>query len=100
LKFWKDSSILRKFLVYGCAYRAKTNVKDFGIPMFQVVTVTTNRERIGKTQAMFQKRLAPRPDGFAPGQFLFTDFATLRAHDGDILSVPFENGAGKVRELV
>ena len=99
LKFWKDTSLLRKFVVYSNAFRTHVHQRDFGIPTFQVLTVTTNRERVGKMQAMYQKRLAVRPHTVAPIRFLFTDFPTIEKHNGDILAVPFEDGEGKSRCL-
>jgi len=61
---------------------------------------TTIRDQVGKMQTMYQKRLAGRPHSVKPYRFLFTDFATIAAHNGDILAVPFEDGEGKVRELL
>ena len=100
LKFWKDTSLLRKFVVYSFAFLNRIHERDFGIPTFQVLTVTTNRDRVGKMQAMYQKRLAVRPHSVRPVRFLFTDFQTIAAHSGDILAVPFEDGEGKVRGLL
>jgi hypothetical protein len=51
-------------------------------------------------QAMYRKRLAVRPHSVKPYRFLFTDFTTIAAHEGDILAVPFENGEGKVRGVL
>ncbi|MEZ5812472.1 MAG: hypothetical protein R3D45_13755 [Rhizobiaceae bacterium] len=51
-------------------------------------------------QAMYRKRLAVLPHGIPPVRFLFTDFATITAHNGDILAVPFEDGEGKQRSLL
>jgi len=100
LKFWKDTSLLRKFVVYSYAFAGRSHERTFGIPTFQVLTVTTDRGRVGKMQAMYQKRLAVRPHSVKPYRFLFTDFPTIAAHEGDILAVPFEDGEGKVRGLV
>lgn len=99
-KFWGSSSLLRKFLVYGYAWKQKTHVEDFGIPTFQVITVTTDRSRVGKMQEMFGKRLRPAPHGFDPRLFLFTDFATVAEHGGNILTVPFEDAAGRETRLL
>ena len=42
-----------------------------------------------------QLRGAPEPVSAPTGLFLFTDRATLAAHDGDLLAVPWLKGAGK-----
>lgn len=99
LKFWKDTSLLRKFVVYSYAFKRRMHQQQFGIPTFQVLTVTTNRERVGKMQEMYQKRLGPRPHSIAPNRFLFTDFETLAQHGGNILSAPLEDGMGRARAL-
>lgn len=100
LKFWKDTSLIRKFIVYAFAFQGRTHERDFGIPTFQVLTVTTNRDRVGKMQAMYRKRLGVRPYSVVPFRFLFTDFQTIAAHGHDVLAVPFEDGEGRVRELL
>lgn len=100
LKFWKDTSLLRKFIVYSHAFQQRVHERDFGIPTFQVLTVTTSRDRVKRMQAMYQKRLAVRPYSVRPIRFLFTDFATVAKHQHDILTVPFEDGEGKVRRWV
>ena len=100
LKFWKDTSLLRKFVVYAYAFQGRSHERVFGIPTFQVLTVTTNRDRVGKIQDMYRKRLAVRPHSVKPFRYLFTDFETIAAHEQDILAVPFEDGEGKVRSLL
>lgn len=100
LKFWKDTSLLRKFVVYGYAHRTRVHERSFGIPTFQVLTVTTSRDRVGKMQAMYKKRLAVRPHTVPPVRFLFTDFTTIAKHGGDILAVPLEDGEGRPRNLL
>lgn len=99
LKFWKDTSILRKFVVYGYAFRNKVHQRDFGVPTFQVLVVTTNRSRVQKMQATYRRRLAARPHSVKPFRFLFTDFETIARFDGDLLAVPIEDGVGNVRTL-
>lgn len=97
LKFWKDSSILRKFVVYAYAFRSEVHKKKFGIPTFQVLTVTTNVDRIAKMQRMYQRRLAGKPHSVKPWRYLFTDFETLERHKGDIFAVPIVDGEGSIR---
>ena len=98
-KFWKETSILRKFLVYAYAYQTGVHRREFGIPTFQVLVVTTSPKRVREMQSMYRRRLAGRPHSVPPIRYLFTDFQTIRKHHGDILSVPIEDGGGKSRTL-
>ena len=99
LKFWKDSSILRKFVVYAYALKTKSYLKEFGIPTFQVLTVTTNPGHQKKMQKMYRNRLAGKPHSIRPFRFLFTNFEIIKKHNHDILSVPIEDGEGKEHRI-
>ncbi len=99
LQFWKDTSILRKLVVYGYAHKTKSHHEAFAIPTFQVLTVTTNPKRVKLMQEMYRKRLADRPHSVPPFRFLFTDFETVRRYRGDVLSVPIADGSGGLRKL-
>lgn len=92
-KFWSGSSILRKFLVYDAYYREGQYKEEFGIPTFQVLTVTTNPDRVKKMQEMWEKRLADRTP---PARLLFTDFDTIAKHEGNLMNVPIEQADGKI----
>ncbi|WP_436644543.1 replication-relaxation family protein [Microbaculum sp. FT89] len=93
--FFRDTSVMRKFVVYAQAFRNEAHKDTFGIPVFQVLTVTTNPARVIEMQRAFEQHLAVRPYVVKPGLFLFTDFETIARHDGDLLSVPYVNGGGK-----
>lgn len=91
-KFWSGSSILRKFLVYSAYYHRGDFESEFGIPTFQVLTVTTTPDRVTKMQGMFHSRLSTE----APAhRFLFTDFETIKQHGDDLISLPIQNAAGE-----
>lgn len=100
LKFWKDTSVLRKFVVYAYAFKTQMHKKVFGVPTFQVLVVTTNPGHVAKMQQMYRRRLAGRPHSVKPYRFLFTDFETISKQDGDVLSTPIYDGEGKPRSLL
>ncbi len=93
--FFRDTSVMRKFVVYAQAFRNQAHREAFGIPVFQVLTVTTNPGRVLEMQRAYEAHLAVRPFMVKPGLFLFTDFETIARHNGDLLSVPYVNGVGK-----
>ncbi|MEM8539415.1 MAG: replication-relaxation family protein [Pseudomonadota bacterium] len=96
LKFWSGSSILRKFIIYSSYYRDRVCQKEFGIPTFQVLTVTTTPDRVKSMQDMWAKRLS----GEAPAnRFLFTDFETMAKHGDDYITLPIEDATGKLHSI-
>ena len=97
--FFKGNSFLRKMVVYGQGFRNRDHVKQFGIPGFQVLTITTTPGHAETIRKAYVNHLACGPHSIAPIRFLFTDFETIKKHNYDILSVPFIDGAGKVRIL-
>lgn len=100
VKFWERSSLLRKFVVYSYAFARGVHTTEFGLPTFQVLTVTTNPDRVHELQAMYQSRLAVPPHDVNPNRFLFTDWQTLSDHGDDLVSAPVENGFGEHRSLL
>jgi protein involved in plasmid replication-relaxation len=97
--FWRGSSILRKWVVYGQGFSNRAHTDIFGIPTFQVLHVTTTPSRAKEMIKGYQHRLASGPGAVAPSRFLFTDFQTVRRFEGDILEIPVFNGAGKTMTL-
>jgi hypothetical protein len=91
--FFRDTSLLRKFVVYANAFKARTHRQQYGVPSFRVLTVTTNRGRVEQMQATYQKHLSREPHGVNPGLFLFTDWQTWQEQAGKGCVV--ENGAGR-----
>ncbi len=96
MSFWRDSSWLRKAVVYGFAHNKKVFQSDFGFPKAHVLTVTKSKQHVQTMQEAYRKYVGPRPVSTKAWVFMFTDDETIAAHDGDILSVPFEDGDGKV----
>jgi len=64
-----------------------------------VLTVTTTPERVGNLQDMYRTRLGVKPHLVRPFRYLFTDSETISEYDGDVLTVPFQDGEGRVQEL-
>ena len=100
VKFWEKSSLLRKFVVYAYAYHRKVHEVEFGLPTFQVLTVTTKPGRVVEMQEMFRQRLAISPHDVNPNRFLFMDWKTLQAHGDDLVSAPVENAVGEGKSLL
>ncbi len=99
LKFWKDTSVLRKFVVYAYAWKTGAHKRQFGIPTFQVLTVTTNSRRVAAMQRMYRKRLAGRPHSVPPARFLFADHqAVWRPSQTDAIAV--EDGGTREHRLL
>ena len=88
--------MLRKFVVYEAGWRQKAQTTIFGIPTFQVLTITTDPGRVEKMIEAVQKHL---PES-SPIRFLFTDFETLAENGLDALAVPLLDARGKERSLL
>ena len=97
--FWRDSSILRKLVVYAHAFRNGAHRETFGIDAFRVLIVTSTGERVRRMQECYQEHLASGGGRVPPGLFLFTDWETLAAHQDDALAVPWERADEKVVSL-
>lgn len=100
IKFWEKSSLLRKFVVYAYAFRREVHKQEFGLPTFQVLTVTTNPKRVKEMQAMYRERLAIPPHDVNPNRFLFIDWKSLNAHGNDLITAPIENAVGETKSLL
>lgn len=99
-RFWSDTSFLRKMLIYGAAFRSGAHKRQFGIPVFRVLTVTTNPGRVKVMQEAYQRHLSSGEHKTPPGFFLFTDWRSIEATSGGLLQQTFENGIGKQVRLV
>ena len=100
LKFWERTSILRKFVVYAAAHERGVHEKEFGIPTFQVLTITTNPGRVREMQRMYRERLSGKPHRVNPNRFLFTDWESMEKHGADLVTMPVENAAEETRSLL
>lgn len=98
-KFWRDNSMLRKFLVYEFAFRTNAHKRQFGIERFQVLTVTNSAQHAVRMQAMYQKHLTAKPLEANPYRYLFTDFETIKKRGYAMLDVPIQNGVGQMLTL-
>lgn len=99
-RFWADTSFLRKMLIYSAAFRAGVHKRQFEIPAFRVLTVTTNADRVAAMQAAFEAHLANGENKTPPGLFLFTDWEQIAAKDGQVLQLPYTNGIGRSVSLL
>lgn len=96
--FFRDTSLLRKFVIYASAFKGRAHRQQYGVPSFRVLTVTTGRSRVEQMQAAYQKYLHKEPHGVNPGLFLFTDWHSWgKQTPGQRL---VENGVGRSVALV
>jgi hypothetical protein len=93
-RFWHETSILRKMLIYAAAFQQKAHVHQYKIPVFRVLTVTTNADRVAKMQDAFKQHLAVGKYPAKAGLFLFTDWEALEGFVGLQSDVVFENAQG------
>ena len=93
--FFRQNSILRKFVLYAATFRNRTHTERFGIPSFRVLFVTTTPTRAENMIEAFERFIHPEPIGAPAGLFLFTDRLTLAEHRNDPLALPWLNGVGK-----
>lgn len=89
--FWRDTSLLRKFVIYASAFETKAHVAAFDIPVFRVLTVTTKPGRSEAMRAACHAYLK----NIRPGLFLFADWESLNAHTGSVLEFPFDDTADR-----
>lgn len=88
------SSYYRKLLAYEATWTQDLHQTRFGFQRFRVVTVTTSAARVASLVE------ASRQLSRGHGLFLFTDIASLTAHD-DLLTLPFQSGhAGQTATLL
>ena len=97
MRFWRDTSLLRKFLIYSAAFRAGEHKRQFGIPVFRVLTVTTSPERIETMQEAYRNHLISGQNKTTPGLLLFTDWDALAASQDGLVVV---NAAGRKVRLI
>ena len=79
--FWRDTSLLRKFVIYASAFENQAHQEVFDIPVFRVLTITTTP---GRAEAM-QEACAAHLKNIRPGLFLFTDWQSVREHEGSLM---------------
>ncbi|MCC5986030.1 MAG: replication-relaxation family protein [Rhodobacteraceae bacterium] len=94
--FWRDTSLLRKFVIYASAFENRAHQEAFDIPVFRVLTITTTPSR---AEAMHEACAAYLPN-IRPGLFLFTDWQSVRENNGSLLSMAVKNMAGRSRMIL
>lgn len=101
VSLFRQSSMLRKFVLYANVHQARVHLKNFGIPSFRVLTVTTTPVRAANMADVCGRYIGSGKLHARPGLFLFYNRQTITDHDGDVLDTPFLNGVGKEKkELV
>ncbi len=87
--FWRNTSLLRKFVIYASAFETKAHVQAFNIPVFRVLTVTTSASRAEAMREACRTHLKH----VRPGLLLFADWNSIGAHNGSVLQFPFRDTA-------
>ncbi|MGR8949129.1 MAG: replication-relaxation family protein [Gammaproteobacteria bacterium] len=93
--FFRQSSILKKFVTYANAHAERAHQKHFGIPSFRILTVTTTPRRAGNMAEVCGRHIGSGALAVRPGFFLFSDRETLKGCASDALNAPYLNGFGK-----
>ena len=88
-----QTSMMRKFLAYGAAWRAKLHTSAFGWRNFRVLVVTANAERA----THMREALAKLVGGNGSPLFWFADAPAL--NQGNVLAHAWIDGAGMARRL-
>lgn len=93
--FFRRSSILRKFIVYAFAYRARFHEKHFGFfAPPRMMVVTTSPDRIATMQAAYIRHIAPQPLGLQPGMALFAHGRGIEDAQS-LLEMPWRSATGR-----
>jgi len=100
VSLFRQSSMLRKFVLYASVHQARVHQKYFGIPSFRVLTVTTTPTRAANMAEVCGRFINSGELQARPGLFLFFDQQTIADHVGDVLVAPFLNGVGNDRRGV
>ena len=88
--FWRDTSLLRKFVIYASAFENRAHQSVFDIPVFRVLTITTTP---GRAEAM-REACSTHLKKVKPGLFLFGDWETISASSTSLLNTIFVNARG------
>ncbi len=99
MAFWKQSSLLRKFVVYAHAIKNDTYRKDFGMPLSHVLTVTTTPQKVARMQLAYRNHLSKHPHKLNPNRLLFADMKTIGKYE-DVLAAPIHSADNQTFELL
>lgn len=94
--FWRDTSLLRKFVIYASAFENRAHQSVFDIPVFRVLTITTTP---GRAEAM-REACSTHLKKVKPGLFLFGDWETMSASSTSLLNTLFVNARGDSVKIV
>ncbi|HUS96409.1 MAG TPA: hypothetical protein VMX97_06705, partial [Hyphomicrobiaceae bacterium] len=83
LQLFSATSLYAKYLVYSAAFRKRAHFKQFGIPSFRVITITSTPRRVEQIIERLGDLLTGEPLHIHPGFFLFTDRQTLASFDNN-----------------
>ena len=98
-RFWRDTSFLRKMLIYAAAFKSKAHTEQFGFPVFRVLTITTQPGRVELMQQAYAEHIALGANKVKPGLFLFSDWRSLPP-DTNLLTAPYQNASGRPTTLI
>ena len=91
-----QSSYLRKMLAYSHTHARDVPYREFGIDCFQVLTLTTSKERIRTMQDAYRKHI-PR-ELRRPNLFLFAELSAIDLGT-DVFALTWQNANGKPTKL-
>ena len=93
----RRTSLLRKFLSYDATFRDNLHRRLYGLPGFQVLTVTTSEERIATCVEVLQEFAHARD---VAKRFLFVAKPAAKATDrASLLAIEWTSGVGKIASL-
>ena len=95
-RFFRQSSYLRKFVLYHFAFQNDVAKKWFGFSKaFRVLHRTTSRERMENMQAAFSQYMMPPPINASAGMNLFVCRETYDEYADDVLAIPWKDEKGR-----
>ena len=83
LQLFYQTSLFAKYLVYIAAFRKRSHRRQFGIPSFRVITITTNPRRVGQIIDRLYPILTCPPLNIHPDFLWFTDCETLARYSNN-----------------
>lgn len=98
-RLFRGNSVLRKMVIYGQGFRAGAHAALFGIPTFQVLFVTTGKERVRQIIETYQRHLITAPHSITPARLLVCESEALARCHEDIAAAPLVDGSGRIRYL-
>ena len=94
--FWKNSSLLRKFVIYHDAFEQKAHRDQFGFDVFQILTMTTTASHAKTMREAIATHIPTARDGL----FLFGDWETFNRWEGNPLAFPWLTVKGREKPFI